>query len=135
MTPDDREAERDEELQRLLARWTAPVVPGTLDESVLAAFRRQTGAGAPWWARLFTASVRVPVPVALGVVLLLFVTAAFALRPPPPPPTAGAPGPADTVQTARRTEPPVVTPTNLAGFRPLAEVTATVVTGATETMP
>jgi len=131
MIPDDRDSERDEDLHRLLARWSAPLVPDALDERVLAAYRRQTGAGAPWWERLFTASVRVPLPVAIGVVMLLLVVAALALRPAPVPSTAGAPGPAGTVQTARRTEPPVVTRTSLAGFQPVTEVTATVVTETT----
>jgi hypothetical protein len=135
MTPDDRDTERDEELHRLLARWSAPVVPDRLDERVLAAFRKQTGAGAPWWERLFTSSVRVPLPVALGVLVLLLVTVTLALRPVHTPPTAGTPGPSAAVQTARGTEPPVVTRTSLAGFQPVSEVTATVVTERTETTP
>jgi hypothetical protein len=74
-------------------------------------------------------------PVALGVGLLLLVTAALALRPAPAPPTAGAPDAPASVQTARRAETPVVTPTSLAGFRPVAEVTATVVTAPKEGAP
>jgi hypothetical protein len=135
MTPDDRDDERDEQLHRLLARWSAPIVPDGLDERVVEAFRKQTGTGAPWWERLFTASVRVPVPVALGVVVLLLVTAALALWPASTPPTAGTPGPSGGVQTARRTEAPIVTRTSLAGFQPVSEVTATVVTERTETTP
>jgi hypothetical protein len=128
----ERETERDEELQRLLARWSASPVPDGMDDRVLAAYRRQTGGGQPWWKRLLTASVRVPLPVAVGVLLLLIVTAALARRPAPPAPTAGTTAPSDPVQ-AVRTEAPVVTPTSLAGFQPVAEVTATVVTDVTET--
>ena len=56
----------------------------------------------PWWSRLFTASVRVPLPVAVGLLMLLIVTAALALRPVAPPPTAGTTGPSEPVQAARR---------------------------------
>ena len=133
MKPEDPEP--DPELQRLLARWSAPVVPANMDDRVLAAFRRQTGGAAGFWSRLFSTSIRVPIPVALGVMLLLLVTAALAMRPAPAPPTAGAPDAAPTVQTARRAEPPVVTPTSLAGFRPVTEVTATVVTATREGAP
>jgi hypothetical protein len=132
MTRDERETERDEELQRLLARWSAPSVPDGMDAHVLAAYRRRTGGAEPWWKRLLTASVRVPLPVAVGVLLLLIVTAALARRPAPPAPTAGTTAPSDPVQ-AVRTEAPVVTPTSLAGFQPVAEVTATVVTDVKDT--
>jgi uncharacterized membrane protein YdfJ with MMPL/SSD domain len=126
MTRDDVEPERDEELGRLLHRWSAPVVPEGMDERVLAAWRREIGRE-PWWSRLFTASVRVPVPVAVGVLMLLLVAAALALRPVSAPPTAGTAGPSTPVQAARQ-DVPVVSRTNLAGFQPVTEVTATVVT-------
>ena len=128
----ERETERDEELHRLLARWSASPVRDGMDGRVLAAYRRQTGGAEPWWKRLLTASVRVPLPVAVGVLLLLIVTAALARRPAPPAPTAGTTAPSDPVQ-AVRTEAPVVTPTSLAGFQPVAEVTATVVTDVKDT--
>ncbi|HVO12802.1 MAG TPA: hypothetical protein VMX54_18800 [Vicinamibacteria bacterium] len=125
----DRDADRDPELERLLARWSAPVVPDGLDQRVLAAYRRQVRQAEPWWSRLFTASVRVPLPVAVGMLILLLVTVALALRPATPPPTAGASGPGGPVQAAqaRPVGPPVVTRTSLAGFQPVSEVTATVV--------
>ena len=127
MTRDDVEPERDEELGRLLQRWSAPVVPLGMDERVLAAWRREIGRE-PWWSRLFTASVRVPVPVAVGVLMLLLVTLALALRPVNAPPTAGTAGPTAPVQAARQADVPVVSRTSLAGFQPVTEVTATVVT-------
>ena len=134
MTRDERDPERDDELHRLLERWSAPVVPDGMDERVLQAFRRQAGAGRePWWSRLFTASVRVPVPVAVGVLMLLIVTAALALRPDGSPPTAGTAGPSEPVRAARRGDVPVVSRTSLAGFQPVTEVTATVVTERPET--
>ncbi len=123
----ERDADRDPELERLLARWSAPAVPEGLDERVLAAYRRQARAAEPWWSRLFTASVRVPLPVAVGLLMLLIVTAALALRPVSQQPTAGTTAPSEPVQAARRLDPPVIARTSLAGFQPVAEVTATVV--------
>ena len=69
------------------------MLPEGMDERMLVAYRGQAGAGEPWWSRLFTATVRVPLPVAVGVLMLLIVTAALALRPAAPPPTAGTSGP------------------------------------------
>ena len=135
MTCDERDPERDDELHRLLARWSAPVVPEGMDERVLLAYRSQAGAGEPWWSRLFTASVRVPMPVAVGVLMLLLVTAALALRPVAPPPTAGTTGPPAPVQAARQGDVPVVSRTSLAGFQPVSEVTATVVSDRAEARP
>jgi hypothetical protein len=135
MTHDEREPERDDELSRLLQRWSAPLVPDGIDERMLAAYRRQAGAGEPWWKRLFTASVRVPLPVAVGVLMLLIVTAALALRPVAPQPTAETTGPQAPVQAARYGDVPVVSRTSLAGFQPVTEVTATVVTDRTGTRP
>jgi hypothetical protein len=135
MTPDDREDERDDQLHELLGKWSAPLVPDGMDERILAAYRRRTGAGRPWWARLFTASVRVPLPVAIGVLVLLFVTAALALRPVVPPPTTGTASSPEPVRAARQGDVPVVSRTSLAGFQPVTEVTATVVTEGAETRP
>lgn len=126
MTGEDRDGIRDEELERILGRWSAPAVPEGMDERVLAAYRRQVRTAEPWWLRLFTTSIRVPVPLAVGLMMLLLVTAALALRPAVPPPTAGPIGPTAPVQAARHADAPVVTRTDLAGFRPVDEVTATV---------
>jgi uncharacterized membrane protein YdfJ with MMPL/SSD domain len=133
MTRDERDPERDEDLSRLLERWSAPVLPSGMDERVLTEYRRQAGAREPWWSRLFTASVRVPLPVAVGVLMLLIVTAALALRPDVTPPTAGTTGPQEPVRAARRGDVPVVSRTSLAGFQPVTEVTATVVPDQGET--
>ena len=133
MTRDERDPERDDELHRLLERWSAPVLPEGMDERMLAAYRGQVGAGEPWWSRLFTATVRVPLPVAVGVLMLLIVTAALALRPAGPQPTAETNGPSGPVQAARRVDVPVVSRTSLAGFQPVTEVTATVVSDPSET--
>ncbi len=126
------EIERDEELSKLLSRWSAPLVPEGMDERVLAAYRKQAGTAEPWWSRLFTSSVRVPLPVAVGLLMLFIVTAALALRSTPTPPTAGTTGPSAPVQAAQNADPPVVTRTSLAGFEPVSEVTATVLPEARE---
>jgi hypothetical protein len=136
MTRDERDPERDDELHRLLERWSAPLVPDGMDERMLQAFRRRKGAAPePWWSRLFSASVRVPLPVAVGVLMLLIVTAALALRPAAPPPTAGTSAPSEPVLAARQTDVPVVSRTSLAGFQPVTQVTATVVTERSESRP
>jgi hypothetical protein len=129
----ERDELRDPELQALLSRWSAEVLPEGIDERMLSAYRREVRTAEPWWSRLFTASVHVPLPVAIGLLMLFIVTAALALRPAAtPPPTAGTAGPSEPVQAARVGEQPVVSRTNLAGFQPVSEVTATVVeTGET----
>jgi hypothetical protein len=126
MTRGVGEIERDEELSKLLARWAAPPLPEGMDERVLAAYRKRTSTAAPWWERLFTSSVHLPLPVAVGLLMLFIVTAVLALRPTPAPPTAGTAGPSAPVQAAQSMDPPVVTRTSLAGFEPVSEVTATV---------
>ena len=128
----EREMERDDELHRLLARWSPSPLPEGMDGRMLEAYRRQAGGGQAWWERLLTASVRVPLPVAAFVLLLLMLTAALALRPAPPTPTTGAATPAEPAPGIRKIETPVVTRTSLAGFQPVAEVTATVVTDTAE---
>jgi hypothetical protein len=50
-------------LKQLLRKWEAPPAPATLKERL---FPQKS-----WWRWLFTGSIRVPVPVALGVVVLL----------------------------------------------------------------
>jgi len=125
MIPEDRDPERDE-LSRVLARWEPPVVPNGLDGKVMEAYRRRAGVAPTPWSRLFTSTIRVPVPVALLVVILLLVTAALALRPSGSPPTATTPTDAVPVQAAQGGA-PLVTGTSLAGFQPVTEVTATVV--------
>lgn len=77
-----QEMHTDEELTCLLRAWEAPDAPHASDARLLASFRRQTSAREPFWRRLLTASVRVPVPVAaLAVLVLLGVTATLVARP------------------------------------------------------
>lgn len=131
MIPHEPDDDRDA-LSGLLKRWTAPVVPEGMDANVLAAFRKETRP-ARWWAPFLSTSVRVPVPVALAVVLALLVTTALAFRRPPA--AAEIPAIPAATQSARTGEPPMVTSTSLAGFRPVDEVTATVVAEAKAARP
>jgi hypothetical protein len=133
MSGEERDDVRDEELDGLLRRWGAPVLPEGLDERMLAAYRRHARTAEPWWARLFTAQVRLPLPVAVGLLVLLVVTAALALRPIAEPPTAGTSASSAPVQAARAASPAVVTRTSLTGFQPVSEVTATVIEDVKET--
>jgi hypothetical protein len=124
------EPERDESLSSLLAQWAPPYVPESLDERVLASYRRSVGA-TPSWRRLLSTSVRVPLPVALVALLLLLFSAAVALRQAPAsrpdePQLAGA---SEPTRSARSDDQPVVTRTSLAGFEPVTDMNVTVVRG------
>jgi hypothetical protein len=83
----------EDELKRLLQSWRAPATPRSLSERVL-------GREAPWWRRIFGASFRIPVPVAVAaaVVIALFLI----YRKPPEPPDV-----------------PSQPTTSLAGFQPV----------------
>jgi hypothetical protein len=150
MTDDEKDNARDEGLGRLLKEWSPPPVPKALDDRVLAAYRKEFKLTP--WRRLFgrrtsaegsraqgmgnlqgllTVSVRVPLPVLLMATVLFLFAVAYALRPTPPSPTAVAPLENQAAPLMARGEPPVVTSTSLAGFRPVSEVTATVVSETT----
>jgi len=67
MQPSDNDELTDRELDSILPEWKAPLAPARLRAAV---FPEVPG---PWWRRLWTGSIRVPVPVAclLAVVLVL----------------------------------------------------------------
>jgi hypothetical protein len=90
----------DPQLKKLLREWQVENAPRSLDDRVL-------GSGAPWWKRLLSGSVRVPLPVAFGFAVL-FVVMGVAL-----------------MQSRRLPVPaPPATPAgiNLADFRPVENV-------------
>lgn len=116
----DESAGRDEDLRDLLRQWDAPALPDGLDERMLARYRRRHLA---WWRR--------PVPVHFSLpfaasVLLVAAGAILAGRSRPPA-SEGPSAPAPVVAAAAHAE-AAPARTSLAGFRPMAEVTATVVT-------
>jgi len=107
---------RDEQLTRLLKRWTAPAVPERLDERVLAAYRRRS---LPLWRRLFQIELRVPLPVAAAVLLVLALAAGLAVRRPADEARAGAPSPTPAASEPHGTDLALVSHTSLTGFQPV----------------
>ena len=116
----DESAGQDEELRDLLQQWDAPVLPDGLEERMLARYRRRHVA---WWRR--------PVPVRFSLpfaaVVLVAAGAILAGRSRPPASESASAPASPVVIAAARTEAATLR-TSLAGFRPMAEVTATVVT-------
>jgi hypothetical protein len=86
------EVEAEPELKQWLMRWDAPAPSARLDEQVWSAYRQQFPRR-PWWRHWLTASIRIPVPVAVAAGLLLCVmswlaarqTASFVIQPPAAP--------------------------------------------------
>ena len=54
----------DAELDRLLAQWQAPRAPEGMRRALF-------GAARPWYVRVWTVSIRVPLPAALALLLAL----------------------------------------------------------------
>ena len=68
------EQKNDPELGNLLRLWRVPPHSAALEQRVL-------GAKLPWWRFLLTGSIRVPVPLALGLAVLMTFGAWRAARP------------------------------------------------------
>jgi hypothetical protein len=119
----DHDPERDPELARVLQEWTVPPLPDTLDERVKALMQRRTPPR-PLWRRLFTTSIRVPVPVALAVLVALLLAVFW--RPRDRAPELESAESAAPARAARHETRPGVTG-GLAGFEPVREMKVTVV--------
>lgn len=65
MEPFDGDELSDAELDSLLKKWEAPQAPARLRAAV---FPEEA---APWWRRLWSASLRVPMPVAAALAIAL----------------------------------------------------------------
>lgn len=67
MTTDPFEGDEltDAELGRLLRKWEAPPAPARLRAALF------PESAQPWWRRVWTASLRVPLPVAAAIALAL----------------------------------------------------------------
>jgi hypothetical protein len=116
----DEPAGRDEDLRDLLREWEAPALPDGLDERMLARYRDRHRA---WWRR--------PVPVRFSLpfaAVLLVAAGAILSGRSRPPASEGPSAPASPVVAAAAHAGAAPARTSLAGFRPMAEVTATVVT-------
>jgi hypothetical protein len=77
MEPFEKDELTDRELDSMLGQWKTPSAPGRLKAAVFGERR------APWWRRLWSASIRVPVPVACALMALLAVVIGASLRVPP----------------------------------------------------
>lgn len=93
----------DDELNRLLTRWEAPSAPASLHQRVFA--HEPHG-----WRRLWTASFRIPVPVAVAAAILMVLWLSY-------------PRPQEVPQTVQPAEP------TLAGFEPVAKLEPILYTG------
>lgn len=102
------DAPADEELRALLGAWEAPGPSRDAGARLRAAFREQSRSREPFWKRLLTSSVRVPLPVAAGaVVALLASLLALAARAPRLALDApAAPAPAPEVRIVEAPAPP-----------------------------
>ncbi len=67
------EQNHDPELGNLLRQWRVPPHSAALEQRVL-------GARLPWWRFLLTGSIRVPVPIALGLAMAMTLGAWRAAR-------------------------------------------------------
>jgi hypothetical protein len=68
----------DRELQSLLSKWQTPVSLRALDQRVRLSYRAQTTPH-PWWRRILTSTISLPVPVAAALVLVPALAAAALL--------------------------------------------------------
>jgi hypothetical protein len=116
----DEPAGRDEDLRDLLRQWDAPALPDGLDERMLARYR---GRHLAWWRRPVSVHFSLPfAAVLLGAAgAMLAGRSRHAV-------SEGSAAPTSSVAPAAAQAGAAPARTTLAGFRPMAEVTATVVT-------
>jgi hypothetical protein len=77
MEPFEKDELQDGELDGMLQRWRAPRAPARLRQAVFPAPAR------PWWLRLWTTSIRVPLPAACALLLALALGVSIWPRPVP----------------------------------------------------
>ena len=66
------------DLSELLKSWEVPEVPNSLNRRVLADYRQHVNR-VPFWKKIFTSSVRIPMPLVLAQTALLLVASAFVI--------------------------------------------------------
>jgi hypothetical protein len=75
MDPFDRDELSDAELDNLLKKWETPVAPARLRAAIFPQESR------PWWRRAWSASFRIPVPVAAALAVAMALGAWQGRRP------------------------------------------------------
>ncbi|HET9314804.1 MAG TPA: hypothetical protein VFQ51_04405 [Vicinamibacteria bacterium] len=116
----DTPVEPDDALRDVLERWEADEMPAGAQERMLARYRR---AQVPWWRRLSAAPLRIALPVAVSLLLVVgaaVLTLRSASEREEQQGAVAAPSTVAASAPAPRS--------SLAGFQPMDEVTATVVT-------
>jgi hypothetical protein len=123
MVMDERNPDEapDESLKGVLENWTIGSPSDALEARLRETFRKAAGKKPRPWPGWLGASVRVPVPVLVGLVFASLVSAAFAIlnRAPVAPPTAERPSPQTTRGPGERS-------VSLLGFEPVTEPKLTV---------
>ena len=92
MEPFEKDELTDRELDVALAQWKGPLAPARLRRAVF-------GERRAWWRRVWSASIRVPVPMACAIAVIAVLGAVKWVRPEPP---------ARVVVRTERVEVPVV---------------------------
>jgi hypothetical protein len=77
MEPLENDRLTDKELDDLLAQWPTPFAPASMRSSLF-------GPAKPWYSRLWTTSIRIPLPLALTLLLILGLFAVRTRQTPPP---------------------------------------------------
>jgi hypothetical protein len=116
----DAPVDPDDALRDVLERWEAEDMPAGAHERMLVRYRR---AHVPWWRRLSAAPLRIALPVAVSL-LLVAGAAVLTLRSASEREKGQGPVAAPSTVAASAPAPR----SSLAGFQPMDEVTATVVT-------
>ena len=76
MEPFDKDELQDRELDSMLPQWQAPEAPARLRQAVF-------GEPRPWWRRVWTTSIRVPLPLAGALAAVIVAAVLFWPRPAP----------------------------------------------------
>lgn len=121
MRQGEEPADRDDALREMLERWDADEMPSGAHDRLLARYRREY---VPWWRRFSATPLRIALPVAVSL-LLVAAAALLTWRSGSSPSAVDAPATAPTTVATKRAPAPR---SSLAGFQPMDEVTATVVT-------
>jgi hypothetical protein len=82
MEPIDRSELSNDELDSMLPEWQSPRAPARL-RAALFPEKALSGKPRPWWRSIWTASIRVPLPVACALAILIALAVWRSLTPPP----------------------------------------------------